>query len=110
MTLKDISNGPDWIMWVGFAIFALISIVFLSGHGVNLIAGYNAASREEQEKYDAKKLCHIVGFGMSIITILILIMAIGEEILPAYIAYIFLGVIIIDCIVIIVLANTICKK
>ncbi len=109
MTIKDISNGPDWIIWDVFAIFALISVVFLSGHGANFIAGYNTANREEQEKYDSKKLCHVVGGGMSIITALIFIMAVGE-ILPAYIAYIFSGVIIIDCIVIIVLANTICKK
>ena len=27
MTLKDISNGPDWIMWVAFVILALMSIV-----------------------------------------------------------------------------------
>ena len=24
MTLKDISNGPDWILWAIFVIFAII--------------------------------------------------------------------------------------
>ena len=110
MTLKDISNGPDWILWVVFAIFVVISIVFLSGHGKNLIAGYNTASKEQKDKYDAKKLCRVVGVGMSFISILILISTIGQEILPAYFAYIFLAIIIVDCILIIVLANTICKK
>ena len=110
MTLKDISNGPSWTSWVGFAIFAIISIVFLSGHGKNLIAGYNTAGKEEQDKYDAKKLCRVVGGGMGIIAILILIMTVGEEILPAYFAYISLAIIILDSIVMIVLANTICKK
>lgn len=37
MTLKDISNGPDWIMWVVFAIMALISVLLLLGRGSWLI-------------------------------------------------------------------------
>lgn len=110
MTLKDISNGPDWVSWVVFAIISIISLVLLSGHGENLIAGYNTASKEEKSKYNTKKLCHVVGGGMSIIAILILIMTIGEMILPAYFAYIFLIITVVDCILIIVLANTICKK
>ncbi len=48
MTLNDISNGPDWIMWIGFAILAFMSIVLLTGHGAGLIAGYNTASKEEK--------------------------------------------------------------
>ena len=44
MTLKDISNGPDWIMWVAFVILALMSIVLLTGRGAGLIAGYNTAT------------------------------------------------------------------
>ncbi len=66
MTLKDISNGPDWIMWVVFAIFALMSIVLFTGRGANLIAGYNTASKEEKSKYDEKKLCRVTGVGMSV--------------------------------------------
>ena len=56
MTLKDISNGPDWIMWVAFVILALMSIVLLTGRGAGLIAGYNTASKSEKSKYDEKKL------------------------------------------------------
>ena len=51
MTLKDISNGPEWVMWVVLAIFVVISIVLLSGHGSSLIAGYNTATKEEKSKY-----------------------------------------------------------
>ena len=82
MTLKDISTGPDWILWVVFGILAAISIVLLSGHGANLIAGYNTAGKEEKSKYDAKKLCRVTGAGMAVITILILVMAAGENVLP----------------------------
>lgn len=110
MTLKDISTGPDWILWAGFALVAILSIVLLSGRGANLIAGYNAASEEEKRKYDTKKLCRIVGGGLGIIALVILVMAVWEAVLPAYFAKIFLGVTIVDCILTIVLANTIGKK
>ncbi len=47
---------------------------------------------------------------MSVITALVLAMAIWEEILPAVFAYIFLAIALIDCVVMIVLLNTVCKK
>ena len=33
MKLADLSTGPDWVVYVGFIIFAILSIVFLSGNG-----------------------------------------------------------------------------
>ena len=110
MTLKDISNGPDWIMWAVFVIFALMSIVLLTGRGAGLIAGYNTASKAEKSKYDKKKLCRVTGAGLSVITVLVLGMAIWEEILPAVFAYIFLAITLIDCVVMIILMNTVCKR
>ncbi len=110
MTLKDISNGPDWILWVVSGIFAIISIVLISGHGANLIAGYNTAGKEEKSKFNTKKLCRVVGTGMAVITIMILVMAIGEATLPASFATIFLVITVVDCVAVLVLANTICKK
>lgn len=110
MTLKDISNGPDWILWAVFAVFLLLTIVLLTGHGVNLIAGYNTASQEEKNKYDSKKLCRVTGVGMLVITAFIFVMAIGEAVLPAVVVHVFGVVTIIDCVVMIILMNTICKK
>jgi len=110
MTLKDISNGPDWIIWVVGILFAIISVILISGHGANLIAGYNTASREEKSRYDTKKLCRVVGIGMMLIALMIFIMAIWETVLPAYFSTVFLVITVIDCITIIVLSNTICKK
>ena len=110
MTLKDISNGPDWILWAVFIVFAATSIALLSGHGANMIAGYNTASKEEKNKYNTKKLCRVTGAGMAVIAILILVMAVGEAVLPASFAYMFFAITIIDCVTVIVLANTICKK
>ena len=110
MKLEDLATGPDWIVWIVFAIFAVLSIVLLSGHGSWFISGYNTASKEEKEKYDEKKLCRTMGIGMSIISILILIMGLFESVLPAFFVYIAVGIIVVDVVVIIILGNTLCRK
>ena len=110
MTLKDVHNGPDWVLWAVAVIFAVISIVLLSGHGADMIAGFNTASEEEKNKYDAGKLCRSVGGGLSVITILILVMAIWESLLPAYFSTVFLVVTLIDIAVMLILMNTVCRK
>ena len=69
MKLADLSTGPDWIAWIVFIILIILSVVLISGHGSWLIAGYNTASQEEKEKYNEKKLCRIIGIGMSVIAI-----------------------------------------
>ncbi|MBR2259326.1 MAG: DUF3784 domain-containing protein [Blautia sp.] len=110
MTLKDVSNGPDWIIWIVFAAFAVISIILLSGHGANMIAGYNSAGKEEKNRFNEKKLCRVVGGGLSVITVLIFIMAIGESVLPASFSNVFIVVVVVDCAAIIVLSNTVCRR
>ena len=110
MKLADLSTGPDWIVWIVFIIFAVLSIVLLLGHGSWFISGYNTASKEEKEKYNEKKLCRTMGIGMSVITLLILTMGLLENILPAFLAYIALSIVLIDVVVIIILGNTICRK
>ena len=110
MKLADISHGPDWVVWVGFAVLAVISVILLSGHGGFLISGYNVASKEEKTKYDEKKLCKTTGAGMAVIAVLILVMQLFEDVLPAEFAYIAVGIILADCLIVIILGNTICKK
>lgn len=110
MTLKDISSGPAWVIWVVGIILAIFSIILLTGHGANLIAGYNTASKEEKDKYDAKKLCRVIGSGMAIIAVLVFVMGIFENVLPASFATIFLIIVIIDIVIMLVIANTVCKK
>lgn len=110
MKLADISHGPDWMIWGVFVVFAIIAIILISGHGSGLISGYNVASKDEKSKYDEKNLCRTTGIGMAVIAILILIMGLFENILPAFFAYIALVIILLDVVVIIVLGNTICRK
>ena len=84
--------------------------MLLSGHGSWFISGYNIAPKEEKAKYDKKKLCRTTGFGMAVIAILILVMGLFEDVLLASFAYISIGVVGVDCLVIIILSHTICKK
>ena len=49
MKLADLATGPDWIIWTVFVVFAVLSIILLSGHGSWFISGYNMASKEEKE-------------------------------------------------------------
>lgn len=109
-TLKDTMHGPEWITWVILIPLIIASVVLLTGHGANLIAGYNTASKEEKEKYNSKKLCRVTGIGMMIICILILIMELFATVLPASFAYVCIVVIVADCLAIIILCNTICRK
>ena len=46
MTLKDISIGSDWI--ISGIILVIFSIFLLTGHGANLIAGYNTVGKEKR--------------------------------------------------------------
>lgn len=110
MKLADVSSGADWIIWVVFAIFLVISIMLLSGHGSWFISGYNTAPKEEKAKYDKKKLCRTTGFGLAVIAVLILVMGLFEDVLPAGFAYISLGIVAVDCLVIVIVNHTICKK
>lgn len=110
MNLAEMSNGPDWILWVVFTILTVISVILISGHGSGLIAGYNTAGKTEKAKYDGKKLCRITGIGLAVVCGLILVMGLCENVLPASFAYFAAGIILIDCLAVIIAGGIICKK
>lgn len=110
MILASTIGDYNWVVWVIFAIMTLLSVVLLSGRGAFLIAGYNTASKKEKGKFDEKKLCRVAGIGTSVISIFLLVMAILNDNLPTYFAYIFFSAIVVDVIVMLILTNTICKK
>lgn len=99
-------------MWILVAVFGIITVVFLSGHGTSLIAGYNTATEKERETVDEKKLCRVLGVCMLVCTIVSLVLALLllEGDVPTPIAYVAIAVIVVDCIVTVYLANTKCKK
>ena len=110
MTLADISNGPVWPVYIIAAALAALSLLLLSGRGSWLLAGYNTAPKAKKEQYDEKKLCRIMGAGLGVITLIILGMAVFEDVLPASAAYVTFGGVILVAVVMVVLANTTCKK
>ncbi len=110
MTLADVSNGPDWVIWPVFILVGILAAILISGHGSWLIAGYNTASEKEKEKYDRKKLCRMMGIGLAVIDVIILVMELLENVLPASFAGIAAGLILGICLLMILLGNTICRK
>ena len=57
------------MIWVITGVFAVLSILFFTGKGSFLIAGYNTASKEQKKRYDEKKLCRLMGVSMGIIAV-----------------------------------------
>ena len=54
-----------------------IGVLFLTGNGAGLIAGYNTSSEAERSRYDEKKLCRYMGFLMLALAACWLIAAFG---------------------------------
>ncbi|MDO5402715.1 MAG: DUF3784 domain-containing protein, partial [Eubacteriales bacterium] len=96
------------VIWFVAAVFAVISVVFLTGRGGFLIAGYNTSGAARKAKYDEKKMCRVMGIGMSVVTIMLICMAFMGDKLPNWSAWVFVMVIIVDIIFMMVWTNTKC--
>ncbi|MDV4152744.1 DUF3784 domain-containing protein [Clostridium sp. AL.422] len=103
----NVSLGLGWIIVI---LFAVMSIVIISGKGNFLIAGYNTASKEEKEKYNVKRLNHILGGGFSLITILLAVSIYFEGELPKYLQWLFPWGYLTIIALILILSNTLGKK
>jgi len=102
-------NGPVWLAWAVVALLAVLSIILLMGKGSFLIAGYNTASKEMKQRYNAKKLCRVVGGGLVILTIILGISTYYKFELPSTIDWIVPWGVLGTLAVTGILANTICK-
>ena len=79
-----------------------LAFVILKGWGDRLIAGYNTASKEEQEKFNIKRLRIVVAAMILFVPALILVAACFDvDVLPVLLIGVVAGII---------LANTWCKK
>ncbi|MFA6800603.1 MAG: DUF3784 domain-containing protein [Acholeplasmataceae bacterium] len=100
-------------------LFLVLSVFLFNGKGKWLIAGYNTASKEEQKKYDEKKITKAAGFICIICSFLLCIMAylgyrvdsglMSEEAMLPF-ALIYVVVILISIVVAIKYMNTKAKK
>ena len=59
-------------------VFVVLGILFASGKGANLIAGYNTASREEKAKTDEKKLLKAMSVFMFVLAGCTLVSALSQ--------------------------------
>lgn len=97
-------------MWGVVVLFAILSIVLLSGKGAFLIAGYNTASEQEKAQYDEKKLCRVMGICMLLITAILAVYAAYGYDVPKYLSWLMpwgLFAVVISCLV---ASNTLCKN
>lgn len=56
MKLADLSTGPDWVVYVGFIIFAVLSIVLISGHGSWLISDIIQLQKKKRQNIMKKTM------------------------------------------------------
>ena len=85
-----------------------LAIVILKGRGDVLIAGYNTASKEKQEKYNIKRLRIVVAAMILFVPAMIMVAACFDDITG--ITLDFLPVLLIGVAVGIILVFTWCKK
>lgn len=98
------------ILWTLTAIFAIWSLVLLSGHGAASIAGFNTMTEDEKKTIDEKKLCFVMGICMSVCALAMLYTAILGPNITITTTIIASSIITIDLVVTIYIANTKCKK
>lgn len=91
--------------YILIVLLAVLAIIILSGKGSWLIAGYNVMSDDKKQKYNYKRLCHVLGIGLILLDICLIV----SFITVAFEKLISLLKIIIPLLTVI-LANTICRK
>ncbi len=104
------TRGPIWLAYAALLLCAFLSVLLFLGKGSWLVAGYNTASKEEKAKYEEKKLCRIVGMGLGIEVILISVLLFAGGAAPACFDWLIPVLIVLDLLITIILANTVCKK
>ena len=97
------------IAWALNGIITIISLILLSGRGEFLIAGYNTMSKDRKARYDEKRLCRMIGCGLSIITLIMTIATLCNFEMPYFISWLIPWGLFAVVAVMLILMNTICK-
>lgn len=103
-------NISIWLKIIIVAVLAVISILIFSGKGTVLIAGYNTSNKEEKSKYNINTLGKVVGGGFGIITIITALIMVYDAELPLVISWLNPWGILGTIAIMIISANTICRK
>lgn len=98
-------------LWVIDFVMLIMSVVLLTGKGSGLIAGYNTASEKAKSKFDEKKLCRTTGGGLLVLTVLLAaLLFMNFEISNKIIEFIFIGLFIVDILMMFILGNTVYRR
>jgi hypothetical protein len=104
-------NASVWLAWVVVALLAVVSISLLMGKSsfMNIVAGYSTMSKDKRQKFNTRKLCRVVGGGLSVITIIAAVSAFYDSKLPSAIAWLIPWGLFGVAAVVLVFAFTVCK-
>jgi hypothetical protein len=78
LVLTGLMSSSPLILIISLCLAAL-GILFLSGHGSSLIAGYNTASKEEKALYNVKAIQRFIGILLMVIVALILLTVLAAD-------------------------------
>ena len=101
---------------IGFLVcfaFLIMGVLLLCNKAHFLIAGFNTASKEERDMYDAKKLSTITGTFLLIMASATLNLVLGIHYMPKFktiYTIIFISITLLSTLLVFILANTWCKK
>lgn len=95
-----------WVFGAIIALFILLGIVLMRGHGANLIAGYNTMPKEQKERYDAPAMCRFMGKIMFAMAACLFVMALAEPLQLTVLFYIGLGLFFAVILFTLIYANT----
>ena len=86
--------------------FAALGILFSTGKGADLVAGYNTMPKEEKDNIDKKALCKYMAWLMFILTFCWSVFTVGMEIEKMWLVWCGTGLFLGAIIVFVVLLNT----
>lgn len=98
------------MQWLSVVLTGILSLVFFSGRGGFLIAGYNTMPAREKEKFDGKKLCRVMGAGFGVITLWLLLSALLGDNPPAWFTKLTPVIFLADIAFMLLTANFGCKR
>ena len=114
--IKIINRGIKVVMasiivcWIVAIMLIILSLFLFFGKGSFLIAGYNTSSKEKKSRYNERRLCFVVCCGMFILAIFLGLAAYYRFEMPSAISWIIPWGIIGTLVVVIILANTLCRN
>jgi len=95
-----------WILLPIIGLFIMLGIIFRTGRGASLIAGYNTMSEADKAAYDRRALLKFMGYMMFFLSFSLILSLIGELYQLKYLIYAGFLMFFITIIFIVIFMNT----